>query len=279
MEKRTVLIATDFSEASRNAIRYGLGLYQGRGYHYILLNTVEPNTASSNAGMIVNVSEIMAKDSLEGLKKEKAWVESLPENEGNTLETVQMFGEFVSCVRQIIKDKNIDMVIIGTTGASGLKEFFVGSNAASVIQEISIPVLTVPFQADFNSIKNILYATDLKKLKNRSILDFLKNLMERRGASMTLLNVVKTQSKVSASDKEEEKQALLDYLGSEVGFETVSNEDTVEGINAYIEERGNVDIIAMVPRKKNFFEKIFSKSIAKKVAYHSRIPMLTLQDG
>ena len=94
MEKRTVLIASDFSEASRNAINYGLRLYQGRGYHYILLNTVEPNTASSNAGMIVNVSEIMAKDSLEGLKKEKDWVETLPENEGNTLETVQMFGEF-----------------------------------------------------------------------------------------------------------------------------------------------------------------------------------------
>ena len=170
-------------------------------------------------------------------------------------------------------------MILGTTGASGLKEFFVGSNAASVIQEISIPVLTVPFQADFNNIENILYATDLKKLKNRSILDFLKNLMERRGASMTLLNVVKSSSKVSASDKEAEKKALMDYFGTEVGFETVSNEDTVEGINAFIENRERVDIIAMVPRKKNFFEKIFSKSIAKKVAYHSRIPMLTLQDG
>lgn len=275
---RTILLPTDFSESARSAMQYSQQLYKGRGYKYIILNTVEPNAASSNAGMIVNMSEIITKESLEGLKKEKEWLESLPECEG-IVETVQMFGDFVNCVRQIIKDKNVDMVILGTTGASGLKEFFVGSNAAAVIQEIPVPVLTVPFHADFKEISRVVFATDLKSIKKKAILEFLRDLVRKRHAELILLNVIKEDSKVSDSQKSSEKKFLMEYFDSVgVTFDTIKNEDTVEGINAYVNSRNDIDVIAMVPRRKNFFEKIFSKSVAKKVAYHASIPILTLQD-
>lgn len=281
MEKvKTILFPTDFSESARNSMRYGLQLYKGRGYKYVLLNSVEPTTASSNAGMIVNMSEILAKDSLDGLKKDKEWLESLPEAEGCSFETVQMFGEFISCTRHIIRDKKIDMVIMGTTGASGLKEFFVGSNAAGVIQDIAVPTLTVPFNADFDGIDRIVYASDLKVLSDYSFLSFLKEIAVKRNARLTLFHVVKTSSKISESDKEEAKAKMLGYFdGVNVDFESLESEDTVEGIQAYMKLNKDVDLLAMVPRKKNFFEKIFTKSVAKKVAYHSSIPMLTLQKG
>ncbi|MCB0480113.1 MAG: universal stress protein [Flavobacteriales bacterium] len=277
---RTILLPSDFSESARSAMHYSQQLYKGRGYRYIILNTVEPNVASSNAGMIVNMSEIISKDSLEGLKKEKEWLSALPESEGNIIETVQMFGEFVSCVRQIVKDKGINMVILGTTGSSGLKEFFVGSNAAAIIQEIAVPVLTVPYQANFQEISRVVFPTDLKPLKDPNILKFLKDLVIKRSAELILLNVVKEESKVSDAQKASEKEFLLNYFESVgVSFETIKYEDTVEGINAYVNSRNDIDVIAMVPRKKNFFEKIFSKSVAKKVAFHANIPILTLQDG
>ena len=56
--------------------------------------------------MILNMAEILAKDSLEGLSKDKNWIKSLPEAENCSIETVQMFGEFLSCVKHIIKNKN-----------------------------------------------------------------------------------------------------------------------------------------------------------------------------
>jgi nucleotide-binding universal stress UspA family protein len=276
--KKTILFPTDFSESAHNAMRYGLQLYKGRGYKYILLNTVEPATASSSAGMIVNMSEIMAKDSLEGLKKDKQWIEGLPEANGCEIETVQMFGEFVSCLRHIIRDKKVDMVVMGTTGASGLKEFFVGSNAAAVIQDISIPTLTVPFNADFDGIKRIVYATDLKPFKGLEFLRFLKDIVNRREADLSILHVVKSSSKITEGDKNVAKDQLGEYFSDiDVDFASVEAEDTVEGIQGFMRSNKDVDLLTMVPRKKNFFEKIFSKSVAKKVAYHSSIPMLTLQ--
>ena len=279
MEKtRTILFPTDFSESARNAMRYGMQLYKGRGYKYVLLNTVEPTTASSNAGMIVNMSEILAKDSLEGLQKDKEWLEGLPESDGCVVETVQMFGEFVSCLRHCIRDKGIDMVIMGTTGASGLKEFFVGSNAAAVIQDIALPTLTVPFNADFDGINRIVYATDLNPLAKYDFLEFLREIAKNRNAKLTLLHVVKSTSRIAESDKEGAKQKMMSFFeGIDAEFITVDHEDTVEGIQEYIKNEPGVDMLTMVPRKKNFFEKIFTKSVAKKVAYHSSVPMLTLQ--
>lgn len=276
---RTILLPTDFSDSARNAILYGLQLYKGREYKFILLNSVEPATSSSSAGMIVNMSEMMAKDSLEGLTKEKKWIESLPEFKGCSIEIAQMFGEFLGCVNHIIKEKSIDMVIMGTTGASGLKEFFVGSNAASVIHDVSLPTLTVPFNASFDEITKIVFATDFKPLNDWSHVLFLKEIAIRRKAELVLLHVNKSSSKISDSDKARAKDQLLNYFeGCNTKVEYRVNEDTVGGIQDYMSKNNDVDMITMVPRKKNFFEKIFSKSVAKKVAYHSSVPMLTLQD-
>ena len=275
---KTILFPTDFSESARNAMKYGLNLYKGRGYKFVILNSVEPSSASSSAGMIVNMSEMRAKDSLEDLKKDKDWLESLPEAKGCFIETAQMFGEFIGCLRHIIKDKSIDMVIMGTTGASGLKEFFVGSNAASVIQDIDIPTLTVPFNADFDGIKRIVFATDLKPLGDYGFLHFLKEILLDRDARLTLFHTLKSSSKISNDEKETSKDSLKKYFeGARIDFESLESEDTVEGIQAFMRLNKDVDLLTMVPRKKNFFEKIFSKSVAKKVAYHSSIPMLTLQ--
>ncbi|MBD80808.1 MAG: hypothetical protein CL840_17970 [Crocinitomicaceae bacterium] len=274
----TILLPTDFSESARNAMRYGLQLYKGRGCNFIMLNSVEPTTSSSSAGMIMNMSEILTKDSLEGLKKDKEWIEALPEAEGCSVETVQMFGEFLGCVNHIIKDRSIDMVIMGTTGASGLKEFFVGSNAASVILDVNLPTLTVPFNAKFEGISKIVFATDFNLFKSLDHLQFLKEIAIRREAQLTLLHVTKSSSKISEENKAKSRDHLLKYFEDcSVNVEYSKNDDTVEGIQAYMRKNTDADILAMVPRKKNFFEKIFSKSVAKKVAYHSRVPMLTLQ--
>lgn len=276
---RTVLLPTDFSESARNAIQYGLQLYKDRGYNFVLLNSVELTTSSSSAGMILNMAEILAKDSLERLSKDKDWIKSLSEAENCNIETVQMFGEFLSCVKHIIKDKTIDMVIMGTTGASELKEFFVGSNAASVLLEINLPTLTVPFNSKFNGIRKIVFATDLKPIKNCNHLLFLKEIGIKRNAKIVILHIKKSSSKISETDKIIAKDIRLEYFSDcDVDMVYSENEDTIEGIQDYMDKNMDVDIITMVPRKKNFLAKIFSKGVAKKVAYHSTVPMLTLQE-
>lgn len=278
MEKRTILLPTDFSDSARNAIEYGLKLYANRGYHFILWNCVDPGTASGT-GLMVNLSKILIEDSQKGLKEDLKWVEDNNLLEGNTIEAMHMTGAFLSCIGEVVKKRNVYSLILGTTGASGLKEFFVGSNAAEIIQESPVPVLTVPFNAVYKPIKSVVYATDLNKLRKIETLDFLKNLLIKRSATLSIFHVEKSISRIKEADRMQQKEVLLDYFKDiDVEFETLINEDTVEGVNEYIKKHKDTDILVMVPRRKNFFEKIFTKSVAKKVAYHSHVPMLTLHD-
>ena len=278
MEQRTILLPTDFSDSSRNAIEYGLKLYAGRGYHFILFNSIDPGTASGT-GMMMNLSKIVIDDSKAGLEKDIEWIKEKGLDKGCTVEAVHMTGHFSQCIRSIVKNKNVYSIILGTTGASGLKEFFVGSNAAEIIQDSPVPVLTVPFNAVYKSVKSVVFATDLNKLYNIGMLDFLKNLLIKQSATLSIFHVEKSMSKVKLDDRNAQKKVLMDYFKDvDVEYETLVNEDTVEGVNEYIKKHKQVDILVMVPRKKNFFEKIFTKSVAKKVAYHSHVPMLTLHD-
>ncbi|MFT6441570.1 MAG: nucleotide-binding universal stress UspA family protein [Salibacteraceae bacterium] len=276
MEHRTILLPTDFSDSSRNAIEYGLKLYAGRGYHFVLLNTVEPK-AASGTGMMMNLSQMVIDDSKAGLQNDLDWITEKKLNDGNTIEAIHMTGAFSQCIRAVVKKKQAFTIVVGTTGASGLKEFFVGSKAAEIIQESPVPVLTVPFNAVYKTVKSVVFATDLNKIDNIELLEFLKNLLIRQSATLSIFHVEKSISRVKVEDRNEQKKLLIKYFDDvDVEYETLVNEDTVEGVNEYIKKHKQADILVMVPRKKNFFEKIFTKSVAKKVAYHSHVPMLTL---
>ncbi len=278
MEKKTILLPTDFSDSSRNAIEYGLKLYADRAYHFILWNCVDPGTATGT-GLMVNLSQILIEDSKKGLESDLEWIKEKNLLGNNTIEAVNMTGAFLSCIGEMVKKRGIYAIILGTTGSSGLKEFFVGSNAAEIIQESPVPVLTVPFNAVYKPVNTVVYATDLNKLSSFDTLDFLKTLLIKRSATLSIFHVEKSVSRIKEADRDAQKDLLLDYFKNiDVEYETLINEDTVEGVNEYIKKHKEVDILAMVPRKKNFFEKIFTKSVAKKVAYHSHVPMLTLHD-
>ncbi len=278
MEKRIILLPTDFSDAARNAIEYGLRLYEGRGYHFILLNSIDPGTASGT-GMMMNLSQIVIEDSKAGLEKDVEWIKDKGLDKENTIEAIHMTGVFSQCIRAVVKKKEVYSIVIGTTGASGLKEFFVGSNAAEIIQKSPVPVLTVPFNAVYKSIQSVVFATDLNKLHNVKMLDFLKNLLIRRSATLSIFHVEKSISRVKLEDRNDQRELLIKYFEDvDVEYETLENEDTVEGVNEYIKKHKQADILVMVPRRKNFFEKIFTKNVAKKVAYHSHVPMLTLHE-
>ena len=278
MEKRTILLPTDFSDSSRNAIEYGLKLYAGRGYHFVLLNSIDPGTASGT-GMMMNLSQIVIEDSKAGLEKDLEWIKDKELDKDSSIESIHMTGLFSQCIRAVVKKKQVYAIVLGTTGASGLKEFFVGSNAAKIIQESPVPVLTVPFNAVFKPIKSVVFATDLNKLHNIKLLDFLKNILIRRSATLSIFHVEKSISRVKFEDRNDQRELLIKYFENvDVEYETLVNEDTVEGVNEYIKKHKQANILVMVPRRKNFFEKIFTKSVAKKVAYHSHVPMLTLHD-
>ncbi len=270
--KKTILIPTDFSENAQNAMRYALNFF-GNEATFILLNTWQ--TPYTPPEVLISVEDILIKTSKEGLENELAWIKKSTGMENVQFETISEFGNLVDIIKSVVREKNVDFVVMGTQGASGLREALLGSNTAATAKTINCPLLIIPADATFSEIKNIVFAADYKELENASALKTMVNLGKENSAEIAVLNVL---DKGKITTIEEGSQGIkIDHqlAGIKHSYSFIEDNDKAAGIDEYLRTNKS-DLLVMLERKTGFFKNIFHKSITRKMAFHTHVPMLVL---
>jgi nucleotide-binding universal stress UspA family protein len=134
---KRILFPTDFSETSKNAFVYAMHLAQSLEAELIVLHVYDlPNL---NVGRMANsmqmVYDSIELENFENLKDEIPLLRQIAEENGLgelKISTILKKGDLVWAVRDTIKNEKIDILVMGTKGASGLKEVFLGSNTGAV---------------------------------------------------------------------------------------------------------------------------------------------------
>lgn len=270
---KNVIIPTDFSANARNALAYILGLYGIRDTQIMLVNSFEaPNAAGS--GMLVSIDDIVERESKKDLKREERLLrEKYPEIQ---LDTHSIYGHLEDVLNKLVSKHHPDLVVMGTQGASGLKEVLIGSNTQRVIQRATFPVLAIPEKSTFSSIDKVVLATDLKALDGPEVLSTLVDLLKLTGAH---LHVVHVEESASGVDMEEEQNriGLTSFLGSlPHSYHLVIHDDVIEGVDDFVLEV-DADLLVTIPREVSFWDKLFKRSVSKQFAYHTKVPLLALK--
>ena len=271
---KKVLIPTDFSDNARNAFDYAVQLSGIEGYEYILLNAYKTPTAGG--GMLVSLDEILEREGIKDLKREKIkFEEKYP---GINISLKCRLGELDNAIRRTNIEEQVDYVTMGTQGASGIQQVLVGSNTQRVMQNVVRPVLAIPESYSFKKLKKVVFAADLKKIKSRSTLAPILELADKFGATIMILHVM--EKTIENFDIEEEKNRLeLDDLFRNVdhSYHVEVNPNIVEGINNFITEH-DAELLAMVPRRVSFIESFFKTSVTKSFTFQANIPLLAVKD-
>jgi nucleotide-binding universal stress UspA family protein len=271
-----VLIPTDFSESARAAFDYG---YQLVNHHndleMILLNSYEMPKVGASGGVMMNLESAMAKESERDLSIEiKALQDKYPNLK---ITSVSRYGTLENSISRTCNELIVNFVVMGTHGASGLKKALIGSNTQSVIENVAAPVISVPRDWKYRSIKNIVYATDLQRLENAEILKPICALAEEANATIHIVYVAKSHSEIDL-EKEVEKLPLNDYFsGRERKFMVIESHNVADGIDSYVKEI-DADIVVMIPKEASFWESLFKRSVTEQLAFQSKIPLLSLRD-
>ena len=171
---------------------------------------------------------------------------------------------------QVLTDKP-DLLVMGTRGINADRGLFMGSTAVAVMREVSCPLLAVPKDARNPKISKIAYATDLK-YDETSILEYVIKFAAVFSAEVVILHIDKQ------FDDSEWRQDLMQDLKAGTGYDKVFyrdvvNDNTLEGINEFVEEYG-VDILATTTSNTSLFERLLNKSVTKELLMHTHIPML-----
>jgi len=278
---KNILFPTDFSETSKNARKYAIEIADKSRAKIVVVNVYsvtifDPNMPAELLLSAYNEAEKNSKEELEKIHGEiKSDIKKKNLDFKIETECISRQGLVVDEIISIIKEKNIDIVVMGTTGASGLKEIIIGSNTASVVDKSPCLTLAIPDEAKFTKIKNIVFATDLNETEDHEIfklIDFAKTM----NAKITFLHVCSEKESEVFQEKEnifKEIKEDVDYGNME--FEMTECSNIFDGINNYIESNV-VDVLTMATQHRSLFGKIFHKSLTKKMAYNTKVPLLAL---
>lgn len=276
-----VLIPTDFSQNSWNAIRYALELFKKSKctFHVLNINPIPPYSGAGTAirAAAENFEDYVLEDSRKELKKLLKRIEKLPLNPKHTFVTHAIHGYFIEAIKREAEEKKIDLIIMGTKGASGLKKVTLGSNTGDVITKVKQPLLAVPEDAVFSSPKEIAFPTDYHISYDVKVLDTLIEMATMNDALIRILHISKKGEELTESQIEK-KDFLDDYLVEvKHSFHSLTGTKLETAVQCFTESR-DIDMIAMVAKNLNFFQRILFRPAVEEISYHTEVPFLVLHE-
>jgi len=166
----------------------------------------------------------------------------------------------------------MDIIVIGTKGATGLKKVLIGTNSAAVIDNSSVPVIAVPDNAQFESINKIVYATDLVNASEEiKTIGMFASLFE---ASIHVLHVQPANSVNKIDEKEIVKELTKQAKYEKINFTITQSDHIAEAVEQFAQTK-KADLLVMFTHKLDFYEKLFGRGVTRELAFHGHVTLLT----
>ncbi len=270
-----ILVPTDLSDLSKVAVEYAIKIankLDGTVTLLHVINIIQPTRATMRLRLKTLEQELVdiAKEDLEKLVADVS-------KHAKTSQPIKVKivkgTSFNDTVKREAKKLRSGLVVMGTRGASGLKKYVLGSNTASVIEVSHIPVLAVPELGTFRNFKNVVYASDLTHIERE--LKTLIPYLQKFDSIVHLIHIASSLKEVSALEKK------IDSAIQKSGFKNVIvrvmvNKKIDEAIDHYVETT-KADLLTMFTHDPTFYEKLFDRSMTRKMAFHSKVPLLAFR--
>lgn len=262
-----MLILTDFSSTAFNALGYAVALCQQLKTSRIILYhsyAVPPMPVYAYEDSIQKLTEL--KNQIHHLVPENTVIDVLTDEQ-----------LLLKSVNKLVKQEQIGLVVMGIKGKSNLDQVLIGSNTISLAKECPAPLLIVPFEAEFEIIQKVVFACDLKKVSTTTPVNAIRTFIRQLEAKLFILNVNHSKGDYDP-DVAGDLAALQDLWDHEKPlYYHIQSEDISKGIVDFAHEY-QVQLIITVPRVYGFFDSIFHRSVTKKLAYHTNLPLLLFNE-
>jgi nucleotide-binding universal stress UspA family protein len=275
---KNILLPTDFSSNSVNAIQYAVKLLKKEYCTFYLLHAYRVQYLANDELLLNNMEQVTlieqklltsSQNSLEMI------VDKIEVNSKHTFKLLSDFNFFIDSVKQKINEFDIDLIIMGTKGATGAKEIFMGSNTGDVIMKTDCDVLAVPDKAKYKTPKEIIFPTDFRLIYREGELDILKKIADQNDSIIRVLHV--QNDEILDEEQKVNKKDLERYFDTlNYSFHTLTNTDFESAVNCFTQSRGNVDMIAIIAKHYNIFQRLFFKPKVEDLSFHTKVPLLVL---
>lgn len=268
-----ILVPTDFSEVANNALTYAISLAKKTEASVHVLHiknfpAVDAAFPMDTYNTLIEEIDAIAKSGLEKVKS------SLLEPSGVTYTIHDETGFVNDEIEKYALANQIDLIVMGTTGASGLEELLVGSNAATTVARSEVPVLVIPPSARYTEINHILYASDYTEPEFPA-LSRLMYFADLYDAHVSVIHVKTDYDRFFNSANNFFVKNKAQIKREKISLVQSDKADVAEAINHHI-DHNPTDMLVLAKHNRSFFDRLFHRSLSKQMAYHTKIPLLVL---
>lgn len=275
---KKILLPTDFSDVANNAYTHALHIAKLFDSQILLLHTFEMPIVDNQfyAEDYSNLFESIETAQSSKFKEEIIKLKEIAKTQNcENIKVSYMLksGDLVFNIKEAVEQNTINLVVMGTSGADTWKQLFLGTNTADVISQINIPVLSIPKNSLYNKYNSIGFTTRFREKDKKALKDVIQ-LARQINIEVKCLYVETDNSDSIVQTYDDWKQY---FKNDPVQFFIIPDNDVEGAITDFIVSQ-EIDMLAMLTYKRSFFETIFNRSLTKKMAFASDIPILALQE-
>ncbi|MBT8321311.1 MAG: universal stress protein [Eudoraea sp.] len=275
-----ILLPTDFSDNAWNAISYAMEFFKNEQATFYLLHTYTPAFYRMDYMMggpsFSAIPDVGVDISQAGLENTLEQIKTAFNNPNHTVKTISAFNLLTDEINEVSEEKDIDLIVMGTQGATGATEIFLGSNTVFVLRKAVVPVLAIPEGFSFKKLKKMVFPTDYWTEYKREEVDTIKGFAAIHGIEITVLHVKEEYdlNKTQMANKEHLKKCLN---GVPHRFEEKKGALMPDAVIDYITEH-NYQLLVMMNRKHSFMERLLWKQNVDQIGFHTPVPFLVIRD-
>lgn len=276
---KNILLPTDFSDNSWNAIKYALQLYKQDICTFYIFHAYTPIIYTIDY-MVMAPAQFGLSDPIEDAAKESLSklehqiTQEFGFNENHKFKTIARFDTLVLGVKSLIHEFGIHFIVMGTQGATGANAVLFGSNTVQVFNAITCPILAIPSHFYYEAPHELLFPTDLEINFENVHLELFKALATSNNSRINVLHVSRGKELTPAQIQNKNQLATF-FEGIAYLFHDLSTLEIPEAINEF-QVKHKINLLAMVNNKHSIFGNIFFKNTIHQIGFHLKIPFLVI---
>ncbi|QKX07575.1 universal stress protein [Aquimarina sp. TRL1] len=272
-----ILVPTDFSPQAESALKVAAQVAKKNNAEIYLLHIIDLPDYSND--LVISGNSAPAPPAILFMQQTHLKYEEYKDKdylEGITVKETVSFEGMQKGVSDTCTNNDIDLIIMGSNGASGVKELFIGSNSEKIVRFSKIPVLVIKNECDLFNIKNFVYASSFEEEDKLTLLAAY-NFSKEIDATFNLV-WINTSSKFRTTHYIEHKMnSLLSTLPIEDYTLNIYNDETIEKGIMNFANTIKAGIIGMGTHGRTGISHFVNGSISEDMVNHAKRPVITFR--
>jgi nucleotide-binding universal stress UspA family protein len=274
---KIIIAPTDFSELSLNAVNYAADMAFSIHASLALLHVCQIPMNFSEVPVPAETLTTLIKDAEKRIEKLRDDIINKTDGKIRIYTEIKT-GFVVPQLQEYCTALKPYAVVMSAQGAGAVERFLFGSNTVSAMKHLAWPLIVVPSEAKFSSIKKIGLACDMKNVMETAPVEEIKALAKEFNASLHVIHV-NTGDDIKYGPEIIDQSGLLQEMLDELhpSYHFLDEIDIEEGLSAFA-ENNKLDLLIVVPKKHNVISKLFHKSHTKQLVMHTHVPVMAVHE-